>query len=121
MNGFQWIACALAGAAIVRDLVSRPGSASRPFRAARIAVWSVAVAAVVNPSQVTRVANLLGIGRGADIVLYVIALAFVAAAFYFYAQQLRLRRELSALASHIALREATRGGQPAPPTPDRLT
>jgi small membrane protein len=112
VNGFQWIACTALGAALVRELVwRRSGAHAASLRTARIMVLGMGIVAIANPTRVTRVANLLGIGRGADIVLYVLALAFAAAAFYFYAQQLRLRRQLTALASHIALREATRGGR----------
>lgn len=121
MNGFQWIACTLLAAALVRDLLPRRSkSASAGLRAVRVLVWLAAAGAIIDPDGVTRFANLLGIGRGADIVLYVFVLAFVAVTFYFYAQQLRLQRELSALASHIALMEATRGGQAGSP-PERAS
>ena len=110
MNGFQWIACTALGAALVRDFwPRRRRSMSWSLRVSRILSWALAIAAISRPDVVTWLANLLGIGRGADIVLYVVTLAFLAVAFYLYAQQLRLRRELSVLASHIALREATRG------------
>jgi hypothetical protein len=66
--------------------------------------------AVLNPTQVTRLANLLGIGRGADIILYTVTLAFLSGAFFFYAQHLRLERKLSRLAGYIALQGAERGG-----------
>ena len=120
MNGFQWLTCTLLGAALIRDLVPRRRSSPATLRIARILVWIAAIAAIVDPLGVTRFANLLGIGRGADIVLYGFVLAFVVVTFYFYAQQLRLRRELSALASHIALMEAARGRGDAPP-PDRAS
>jgi len=110
MNAFQWTTCSLLAATLLRDLLRRWSVAALPLRLTRILVWTTAIVAIANPLQVTRVANLLGIGRGADIVLYAFALAFAAVTFYFYAQHLRLRRELSAIASHIALREATRGG-----------
>ena len=116
MNGFQWLTCTLLGIALIRDLLPRRSRTSPPtLRIARIAVWIAAIAAIIDPLGVTRLANLLGIGRGADIVLYAFVLAFVAATFYFYAQQLRLRREVSTLASHIALMEAARGGHETPP------
>jgi hypothetical protein len=111
VNGFQWMACTALGVALVADLRRSRRSPSAVLRISRAVVWSTAIVAIAKPALVTRVANLLGIGRGADIVLYVVALAFVALAFYFHAQQTRLRRELSALASHVALREATRGGR----------
>jgi small membrane protein len=119
VNGFQWLTCTLLGAALRRDLLPRRGRTSpATVRIARMLVWIAAMAAIVDPLGITRLANLLGIGRGADIVLYAFVLAFVMVTFYFYAQQLRLRREVSALASHIALMEATRGHAAAPP-PDQ--
>jgi hypothetical protein len=118
VNGFQWLTCTALGAALLRDVWPRRGRTSTAtLRIARIVVWLTAIVAIVEPLGVTRLANLLGIGRGADIVLYAFVLAFVAVTFYFYAQQLRLRRELSALASHIALMEPARGAEP--PAADR--
>jgi len=110
MNVFQWIACATLAAAILRDFLSRRVPVSWKFRVSRSIVWFAAIVAVVNPTQVTRFANLLGIGRGADIILYALTLAFLSLSFFFYAQQLRLRRELSKLAGYIALSNAERGG-----------
>ena len=110
MNVFQWIACATLAAAILRDFLSRRVPVSWKFRVSRSMVWFAAIVAVVNPTQVTRFANLLGIGRGADIILYALTLAFLSLSFFFYAQQLRLRRELSKLAGYIALSNAERGG-----------
>jgi len=110
MNIFQWIACATLAAAIVYDCFPRHAALSWKFRVMRSVVWSAAMVAVLNPTQVTRMANLLGIGRGADIILYTVTLAFLSASFFFYAQQLRLERKLSRLAGYIALHGAERGG-----------
>ena len=110
MNIFQWIACATLAAAIVYDSFPRRAALSWKFRLMRLVVWSAAMVAVLNPTQVTRLANLLGIGRGADIILYTVTLAFLSASFFFYAQQLRLERKLSRLAGYIALHGAERGG-----------
>ena len=111
MNRFQWIALTALLAAIAAEFVPRRHrTLSLRIRSLRAAIFAAAAVAIARPDDVTRVAHLFGIGRGADIVLYVFALAFVALAFYFYAQQLRLRRDVSALASQIALKDARRGG-----------
>ncbi len=110
MNVFQGIACGTLVAAILRDSLPRRSPLSWKFRVSRSIVWFAAIVAVVNPAQVTRLANLLGIGRGADIILYMVTLAFLSVSFFFYAQQLRLRRAISRLAGHIALNDAERGG-----------
>ncbi len=109
MNTFQWVTCAVLGAAIVSDLVPRRTTVARTVRVSRSLVWVAAIAAIVNPLRATDLANLLGIGRGADIGLSVVALAFIAVTFFLYAQQLRIRRDLSKLAGHIAVSEAERG------------
>ena len=111
MNVFQWIACGALAAAIVRDFLPRRANLSWKFRVSRSIVWLAAIVAVTNPNEVTRFANVLGVGRGADIILYMVTLAFLSVSFFFYAQQLRLRRELSKLAGYIAIRNAERGGQ----------
>ena len=111
MNAFQWIALTAIAAAIGSEFVHRPRrTLSFPIRALRVGIFTLAAAAIARPDEVTRIAQLVGIGRGADIVLYVLALAFVAVSFFLYAQQLRLRRDLSALAARIAIGDATRGG-----------
>jgi small membrane protein len=114
VNGFQWIALTAIAAAIVWEFVPRRHTLSLRVRALRLAILAAAAGAIARPDDITRIAHAVGIGRGADIILYVLALAFVALAFYFYTQQLRLRRDLSALASQMALKEAKRGGQRLP-------
>ena len=114
MNTFQWIACGTLALAILRDCLPRRTPLSWKFRLNRSIIWLAAAVAVANPTEVTRFANLLGIGRGADIILYMVTLAFLSVSFFFYAQQLRLRRELSKLAGHIAIANAERGGIQAP-------
>jgi hypothetical protein len=114
MNGFQWIALTAIAAVIAWEFVPRRHTLSLRARALRVVILAAAGVAIARPDDVTRLAHVFGIGRGADIVLYVLALAFVALSFYFYTQQLRLRRDLSALASQMALKEARRGGQRLP-------
>ncbi len=122
MNGFQRIASTVLAAAIASEFLPRRHRAlSTPLRALRVTIFAVAAVAIARPDDVTRIAQLVGIGRGADIVLYVLALAFVGLSFYFYAQHLRLRRDLSALASHVALKEAKRGGHGDRPVSDRVS
>ena len=70
------------------------------------ALMLVVVIAVISPTLVTRAANLVGVGRGTDLVLYILAVAF---GFYVVNQYLRgqdAREELHRLARRIALVEA---------------
>lgn len=66
----------------------------------------IVVVAVLDPLLVGQIAQLVGVGRGTDLVLYVLALAF---GFYVVSQYLseqRSRNVLHRLARRIALVEA---------------
>lgn len=55
----------------------RLGSRLAISRLAGAAFASCWVLAVLVPDQVTRVANLVGVGRGTDLVLYILVVAFM--------------------------------------------
>jgi hypothetical protein len=70
------------------------------------ALMAVVVVAVLSPALVNRAANLMGVGRGTDLVLYTVSVAF---GFYVINQYLRgqdARQELHRLARRIAVVEA---------------
>lgn len=71
-----------------------------------LALMASLVAAVLVPDLVTDVANLVGVGRGTDLVLYLMAVAF---GFYVVNDYLRGqddRQQLHRLARRIAVLEA---------------
>jgi small membrane protein len=110
MNTFQWVACPLLGLAVVGELLRVRSAWSRPLPwLLRIAVWLAALVAIANPLLVTRFANAIGIGRGADVVLYLFVLAFLTVSFFLYSNQTRLQRQISKLVTHLAVHEAERG------------
>ncbi len=90
----------------LRGLWRRPSALGLPM--IRIAVWISAVVAIANPGLVQRVADTLGIGRGANLVSYLFSLAFLATSFYFYSRYVRLERQITELVRHIALAQARR-------------
>src|SRR6266511_3291965 len=61
---------------------------------------------VLRPEDVTRVAHLLGVGRGADLVLYALVAAFTFAVINFYLRQRELNQRITELARAVALRDA---------------
>jgi hypothetical protein len=70
-----------------------------------VAVWLAAAAAIIRPDSTRAVAGVLGIGRGADLVLYCFVLAVLIG---FYAVYVRLRRldaALTQLVRHLALQQ----------------
>ena len=107
MNAFQWIAVPLLALLFLLDLrrlVQRPGF--RLDRVLRCVTWLAAGVAIYEPSLATWVARQVGIGRAADLVLYVFVLVFLAVAFHLYARTVRLERQLTDLVRHIAVHEA---------------
>jgi hypothetical protein len=113
MSAFQILAVVLLGGLLLRDLWrwSRSG-ASAVVRVLRCGVWVGAAVAIAVPNLVQKVAELLGIGRGADVVLYLFVLAFLWVSFFFYSRCLRLEREITDLTRHLAIRDATRVPRP---------
>ena len=71
-----------------------------------IALWLVGLVAAAFPDLTTVVANAVGIDRGKDLVLYVATLVMLAGFFSVYLRLRRIRRELTIVVRHLALREA---------------
>jgi small membrane protein len=63
------------------------------------------IAAVLQPDLTTRVANLVGVGRGTDLVLYILVGAFVFATLNFYLRARALEDRVVQLARAIALQQ----------------
>ena len=84
------------------------------------AFWACGAIAVWRPDLTSRTAALLGIGRGADLVLYVQVLAFVAVCFVLIRRWIEVQAQITDLVRHLAiqdarLRKANRNPE-APPT-----
>jgi small membrane protein len=75
----------------------------------RIALVLFAVAnvyAVMRPNDLTAIAKLLGVGRGTDLVLYALVVAFMAGMFSMYQRFRVVDRRYTELARTMAIREA---------------
>lgn len=75
----------------------------------RIALVLFAVAnvyAVMRPDDLTAIAKLLGVGRGTDLVLYALVVAFMAGMFSMYQRFRVVDRRYTELARTVAIREA---------------
>ncbi|MEW4565758.1 DUF2304 domain-containing protein [Bremerella sp. JC770] len=107
MNLFQWVAILFVSVSLLVELVraihSRRLSWTKSFR---ILIWLVAAITILNPELVTRFARTIGIGRGADILIYVVTLTFIATTFYFYSRYMRLQRQITDLTRYLAIHEA---------------
>lgn len=76
------------------------------FGAAWIALWIAAAAALADPEILVRIAHFLGIGRGADLVLYLAILSSFAAFFVTYLRFRRVDEQLTKIVRHLAIRDA---------------
>jgi hypothetical protein len=75
----------------------------------RVALVLFAVAnvyAVMRPNDLSALAKLVGVGRGTDLVLYALVVAFMAGMFSFYQRFRVVDRRYTELARTVALREA---------------
>ena len=88
-------------------LTSRAGTAW-------MALWIAAAAAIAFPDILVGIAHFLGIGRGADLVLYLSILFSFAAFFVTYLRFRRVDEQLTKIVRHLAIRDAQKGpGQAA--------
>jgi len=110
MSPFQWLALSGLGLLLLRELNSlRHWRVVRGPWLVRCLTWVSAAAAIVRPQFVQRLAEVIGVGRGADAVLYLVTLAFLFASFYFYSRYVRIQRQMTQVVRHLAIQEARRG------------
>jgi hypothetical protein len=100
----------MVGCVVVLALLGLRGESSHRVSASKKLAFCLlmvsVVVAVLFPTLVAEAAQVVGVGRGTDLVLYVLAMAF---GFYVVSQYLaaqRSRNELHRLARRIALVEA---------------
>lgn len=100
---FQIAAVVIIG--VVAFLMFRgSGARHQAFRRIFLLVFILAAASsVFFPSVWTQAANLVGIGRGADLLLYLLVLTFLGFVASTYRRFRRLEGEMTELARHIAL------------------
>ena len=111
MNRFQWIALPILALLFLRALVLLArGARPRWWLLLRAAVWLGAAIAVLWPDFTTRIARALGIGRGADLIIYIVTILFIVSFFFLLQRYRRLEVQLTSLVRHLAIDEAERHG-----------
>lgn len=111
MTLFQILACSMLALILIGEavlIVKRRRWDG--FTAARLVVWLATAGAIASPETIQHMAGWLGIGRGADVVLYLFVLAFLFVSFYQYAGLVRLQRQVTEVVRRLAILEARRGG-----------
>ena len=102
----------ISAVAVIGWLIYRVPGGSRHQAARRLvtlAFVAFAVVSIATPSLMTRLANILGVGRGADLLLYAMAVAFLAQMLSAFRRNAALERQVTRLARRIALMEAPDG------------
>jgi hypothetical protein len=118
MNLFQWVTISFLAALLLWEVLGIwRGIGSRAFWLFRCLVWITAGVAIAHPELVQDVAETIGIGRGADVLLYLFVLAFLVTSFAFYANQVRLQRQLTEVVRFLAIQQARQGGGATEPPP----
>jgi hypothetical protein len=108
MNLFQWITIPtlfILSALEIRAYLRN----HQPIHLLREVVWLIGIAIILFPSITTRIAGVLGIGRGTDLVFYAFMLLSTGAMFYLYGRNYVLRRDLVELVRRDAMRGAASG------------
>jgi hypothetical protein len=104
---FQWIALSVILLLLIVELSrAARGRVIRRVWALRVMLWIGAGLAIYRPNDVTRLARAVGIERGADLVLYLSVLLFMATSLYLYKRCIRLQQDITRIVRHIALQEA---------------
>ena len=107
MNLFQAFALLVIGCLLVVTVVAAlRGWATRREGLIWLSVWLAASVAIIWPDVTGAVAKRLGIGRGADLVLYCVAVVMMIGFLMVYVRLRRLRREMTLLVRHLAIRDA---------------
>jgi small membrane protein len=71
-----------------------------------VSLLILAMVAVLFPNLLNDLANHLGVGRGADLILYIFVVAFIAYAAIEYVRQKEQERSIATLVRRIAIIEA---------------
>ncbi|GBD36863.1 hypothetical protein HRbin36_01991 [bacterium HR36] len=110
MTVFQWIAVPVLFGFLVWDIWHfGKGPLTTGSRLMRMTLWLTAALAILRPNWVQRIAEMLGIGLGANLVLYLFALAFLWTSFFLYARIVRLRQDITEVVRQLAISQARRG------------
>ena len=73
------------------------------------ALWLAAGGAMLFPHVLSAIAKRVGIGRGTDLLVYCAVVVMMIGFLMIYVRLRRLRREMTLLVRHLAIRDAARG------------
>jgi hypothetical protein len=104
MTLFQWLCSGLMSALVLMEVVLQlTGRTRRIISSLRAFVWLLSLFLILVPSATNRVAEILSIGRGADVVLYLTVITFLLSFFYLLHAVESQREQITLLVRRIAL------------------
>ena len=107
MNAFQYLVMALMTLLSIATIrAAARGGVRKRIAAFWLCVWLGAGTAAVWPRATVVIARELGIGRGADLVLYCTAFGMLVGFFYIYVRFRRMDRALTVLVRQLAIEQA---------------
>lgn len=107
MTTFQWLSLGSLALVLVWELVMRAvGRSNWRVALVRCGVWIAAAIAITRPDLMQSLANRIGIRRGADLLVYLLALTFLATTFFLYSRYVRLERQVVQLVRELAILDA---------------
>lgn len=110
----------IAGFAVIGLIVVFPRPGARPLAIRRLATLLlivVAILAVMFPQLLSQLAALVGVGRGTDLVLYVLVVLFFGHTVASRAQSAARERQITDLARAVAISQAPDPATALPPGP----
>lgn len=106
----MWIQILLVvGVILVGIFLARPAGGDSHLALRRLFMFGFVIVAIVSilfPQWLSWLANLIGVGRGADLLLYALVLAFLITVASAYRRNVALNRKLTHLAREITLARA---------------
>lgn len=118
MRLFQVIAVPFIAAMLVVSLRSLLSGRGRVVASLFwVLLWLASLVAVLYPESTTKVAQAVGIGRGADLLLYLAVLASIVAFSVVSLRMRQLSREITVLTREVALLDAERKKDGSPGRP----
>jgi hypothetical protein len=102
----------VAAVAVVAVLLTRSTAGARHQAIRRLALMAFVVAAVLSiafPVWLTRAANFVGVGRGTDLLLYALVIAFLSYISTSHRRMNQMSRRITLLTRELTLSEAREG------------
>lgn len=102
----------VAAVAVVAVLLTRSTAGARHQAIRRLSLMAFVVAAVLSiafPVWLSRAANLVGVGRGTDLLLYALVIAFLSYISTSHSRMNQMSRRITLLTRELTLSEARNG------------